>query len=599
MKNSKLYIIGGGLLLLGLAIGWFIKPSPEAVDHSDHVNMEMPTGGVAVNEEVWTCSMHPQVRQDGPGLCPICEMDLIPLNNSSFSDDPTVLRMSEEAAKLAQVETFIVGRPIKDGSNQAFIKVDGTIELDERTVKSQTAHVPGRIEAMEVTFEGQYIKKGQKIATIYSTEVFSASQELLTANQFNERIAGLKDAAMQKLKNWKVTDEQIQGILTSNQPIETIDLYADHSGYVLSKKQSLGDYVKVGQPLYTIGSTSKLWLIFNAFESDLAYIKKGNKVTFTTPSVPNRSFTSSITYIDPLLNSSSRTATIRAEISNSSNLLKPGMLISGLISASKSGDVKKNASNVKVPSSAVLWTGNRSVVYVKLPNSDVPSFEFREVEVGEQSGSYVNIITGISDGDEVVTQGAFAVDAAAQLSNNFSMMNRNVKIKESESTGTVASFIEDTPEAFKQQLDETIISYIKLKNTFVESSAELASSAAESLLESVAKIDMTLLSGDAHNAWMQSYNAIKGHATKIKEGVNLEEQREQFSFLSQAIINSVKAFGTNGSTYYVQHCPMAKDDQGADWISTEKQIRNPYFGDKMMKCGYVTLELNHNGVDIY
>lgn len=599
MKNSKLYMIGGGLLILGLAIGWLIKPSPEPLDHAAHTGMEDSAIGSTDSEEVWTCSMHPQIRQDGPGQCPICEMDLIPVDNSSLNDNPIVLRMSEEAAKLAQVETFIVGGSIKGENSQTAIKVDGTIELDERTIKSQTAHLPGRIEAMEVTFEGQYINKGQKIASIYSTEVLSASQELLTASEYNERIAGLKDAAIQKLQNWKITDEQIQTILTSKKPIETIDIYADHSGYVLSKKQSLGDYVKQGQPLYTIGSTSRLWLIFNAFESDLAYIKKGNKVVFTTPSLPNRSFTSTITYIDPLLNSSTRTATVRAEISNSGSLLKPGMLINGLITASSLAKMKTNTSSVEVPASAVLWTGTTSVVYVKLPNSEVPSFEFREVEIGKGSGSYMTILSGISNGDEVVTQGAFAVDAAAQLSNNFSMMNRNVKIKGSEVIDTVMSFLEDTPDEFKQQLDEAVSYYLKLKNTLVESSAELASLAADSLFQAVVQIDMTLLSGEAHNVWMQNSKAIKAHTRKIIESVNLEEQREQFSFLSQAIINSVKAFGTNGSTYFVQHCPMANDDSGADWISEEKQIRNPYFGDKMMKCGSVTLELSQNGVTLY
>jgi len=278
--------------------------------------------------------MHPQIRQNEPGICPICEMDLIPLDNSMSNDDPTILRMSKEAAKLAQVETYVIGGKSKsiDKSDSQEIKVDGTVELDERTIKSQTAHLSGRIETMAVTFEGQYVSKGQQIATIYSTELLAASQELLTAAQYNDRVEGLKDAAIQKLKNWKITDTQIQQILSTGKPMETISIYADHSGYVLSRKLSQGDYVKQGQVLYTLGSTSRLWLLFNVYESDIANIKKGSQVTFTTSSLPNKEFKTKVTYIDPLMNSATRTATVRAEINNQGNLLKPGMLLTGMIS---------------------------------------------------------------------------------------------------------------------------------------------------------------------------------------------------------------------------------------------------------------------------
>lgn len=589
MKSSKSYIIGAALLIAGLAIGWFIKPASNS-DHNKHDNSELVDHDHDSNDQVWTCSMHPQIRQGEAGICPICEMDLIPLDNNNITDEPTVLRMSEEAVKLAQVETYVIGGDESASTEQQIVQVDGTIELDERTIKSQTAHLPGRIEQMQVTFEGQYIKKGQKIATIYSTELLAASQELITADQYNERIEGLRAAAIQKLKNWKITDQQIEAILSKNQAIETIDVFADHSGYVLNKKLSQGDYVNPGQALYTIGSTARLWLIFNAFESDLNSIKKGSKVKFTTPSVPNRSFTSTITYIDPLLNSTSRTATLRAEINNTGNLLKPGMLIQGTIIASENPKNRENESAVTVPSSSVLWTGDKSVVYVKVPDTKVPTFEFREVKLGSQMGDRVSILSGISMGDEVVVQGAFSVDAAAQLNNNFSMMNRNVAVK-SVVSNSGNTFSKTTPDEFKEQLDQLVVSYIDLKNALVESNSSLANDKAANVLASLGMIKMELLDGEAHELWMKYNNAIKAHATMITETRDLAEQREQFSFLSDALINSLQAFGTDGETYFVQHCPMAKDNQGADWISDEKAIRNPYFGDKMMKCGSVKIEL--------
>ena len=600
MKNYKQYIIGALLLIGGLATGWFLKPNtannqPETHDHS-----QMGGGDASISEEIWTCSMHPQIRQNEPGICPICEMDLIPLDNSLGSDDPTILRMSKESAKLAQVETFRVGGDVnknnqhinKSTNQQIETKVDGTVKLDERTIKSQTAHLTGRIETMDVTFEGQYVTKGQKIASLFSTELLAASQELITAAQYNDRVEGLKEAAIQKLKNWKITDTQIQQILSSNKPIETITIYADHSGYVLSRKLAQGDYVKQGQALYTLGSTNSLWLIFDVFESDLANVRKGSKVVFTTPSVPNKEYEAKVTFIDPIMNSSSRTAIVRAEIRNSSNQLKPGMLLNGIITSIKSNSAKSKNASVVVPNTAVLWTGERSVVFIQLPDLEVPSYQYREVEIGSRSGGLTTVISGLENGEEVVTHGAFAVDAAAQLNNNMSMMNKNVKVKKENQEKLAPSYSEDTPKEFKAQLEQSIVKYIDLKNALVDTDPNKASLSAELFSKSLKVVDMTLLKGNAHMYWMEQLKALDSHADKIVNSEDVEKQRNQFDFLSQAMINSVKAFGTDETTYYVQHCPMANDNQGADWISTEVQIRNPYYGDKMMKCGSVKLELN-------
>lgn len=597
MKKYKSYIIGGLFLLVGLAIGWVTKPTNNTTTELTHDHSQMSDENGSMSEEIWTCSMHPQIRQNEPGICPICEMDLIPLDNSMDNDDPTILRMSKEAAKLAQIETFIVGGnsavngPEVQQANPS-IKVDGTIELDERTIKSQTAHLSGRIETMAVTFEGQYISKGQKIASIYSTELLAASQELLTAAQYDDKVEGLKDAAIQKLKNWKITDNQIQQILSSGKTMETINIYSDHAGYIINRKLSQGDYVKQGQSMYSLGSTSRLWLIFNVFESDLARVKKGNNIVFTTPSVPNKEFKARITYIEPLLNSTSRTAIVRAEINNSNNQLKPGMLLNGMIAANPTRAATGETGPLTIPNSAILWTGDRSVVYVQVPDSEVPSYEFREVEISNRSEDFSTIKSGVNVGDEIVTQGAFVIDAAAQLNNSYSMMNREVKVKKEESAGIVPSYAEEVSTVFMEQLDQTLVKYIEIKNALVDTDSNAAMAVTDSFLESIEGVDMTLLKGDAHMYWMEQSKALKTHGEKIKNATDVEAQRNQFDYLSQAMINSVRAFGTNGKTYYVQYCPMAKDNQGADWISTEAQIKNPYFGDKMMKCGSVKLELN-------
>jgi Cu(I)/Ag(I) efflux system membrane fusion protein len=240
-----------------------------------------------------------------------------------------------------------------------------------------------------------------------------------------------------------------------------------------------------------------------------------------------------------------------------------------------------------IPTSAVLWTGRTSVVYVKQSDVEVPSFQFREVELGQQNGKHVTILKGLSPGEEIVTNGAFAIDAAAQLSNKSSMMNRNVTIKKELKKDVTPNYKNETPEAFKNQLDEVVDIYLDLKNDLVATDANKTVEEAIRLSDALSAVDMSLLKGDAHLYWMDQFNAIKNHGELIQSSTEVETQRKQFEFLSDAIIRAVEAFGTIGNTYYVQYCPMANDNQGANWISSEEQIRNPYFGDKMMKCGTV------------
>ena len=589
---SKIKIIISSILILGLgvAIGWILKPSVHTEKGHNH---ESVTDGnmSAAEEEIWTCSMHPQVRQNEPGICPLCEMDLIPLDNTMTNDDPTILMMSEEAVKLAQIQTTIVGESEFSNRPQSHIEVEGSVELNEKTINLQSSHIAGRIEAIDVTFEGQYIKAGQKIATIYSTDLLSASQELITAAKYEDRVEGIKESSIQKLKNWKITQSQIDQILTTQKPVETIDIYAEQSGYVMSKKVALGDYVGQGQALYTIAQINNLWLYFNVYESDLSNISIGSAISFQSPSTGSETFKARVSYIDPLLENATRTASVRADFKNIENRLKPGMLLTGIIH-SKS-DSQRGSDQLTIPKSSVLWTGKTSVVYIKQKETEVPTFEFREIEVGQSKGDHIIVLKGLSNGEEIVTHGAFAVDAASQLNNNRSMMNRGVTIKQEAKRDVIPDFQIITAEEFKKQLDEVADAYIDIKNGLVNTDNNITSAKAENLLMALEKVDMKLLTDeDSHMYWMEQSNIIKNHGDMISSSTDVEYQRKQFEYVSDAVIRSVQAFGTSGKTYFVQFCPMAFNNKGANWLASEEQIRNPYFGDKMMKCGSVKRKLD-------
>ena len=204
------------------------------------------------------------------------------------------------------------------------------------------------------------------------------------------------------------------------------------------------------------------------------------------------------------------------------------------------------------------------------------------------------MVGGLETGDEVVTYGSFTIDAAAQLNNQASMMNRDVMEKGADHSVHLPDYTESTPIEFKQQLVMVSDAYLLLKDAFVATDNELAVSTAQQVMEAISKVDMSLLKGDAHLYWMEQLTALQAHSKKITELTEVEEQRKQFDFFSQALIKTIEAFGTIGNTFYVQFCPMALNNQGADWLSSEKEIKNPYFGDKMMRCGVVKTTIDKN-----
>lgn len=567
--NKPLILTALSALLLGFALAWVFKP--DALQTAPHVHSSADKG-----DNIWTCSMHPQVRQEEAGLCPICEMDLVPMESSKASN-PLVLEMSERAIKMAQIETVAIGIG-STASNR--LRLSGKIKVDERLSASQVAHVPGRIEKLYVTFTGEQIWKGQKLADIYSPELLTAQAELLQALQFADQNPELLQAARKKLEYWKISQEQIAAIETSKEVQGTFTLYADASGIVKERKVSLGDHVDPGDLLFELQSLQRLWLIFDAYEEDLAHIKKGDKITFTTPALPGQTFETRVSFIDPLINSETRVAAIRGEISNRKAQLKPEMFIKGILSTAS--DKKEN---LLIPKSAVLWTGKRSIVYVKVKESSVPSFEYREITLGDRVGKQYIVESGLEVGEEIVSQGSFSIDAAAQLNNQSSMMNQLLEKEEEGDTGT-PDFRKDTSPTFVSQLSQLANTYLAVKDALTETDASQAQGAIAPFLTQLQSVDMGLLSGKSHDFWMAQVKALKSHGEQISKSTDVEKQRNQFSFLSEALIQSLQAFGYTG-TLYIQHCPMAKENTGADWLSAQKEIVNPYFGDKMLTCGSV------------
>lgn len=392
----------------GLFIGWIFFHHPgNSRENQQAVPSENKT-------TIWTCSMHPQIRKNGPGKCPICGMDLIPLTQAGTTEDASVIHMTKEAAELANVLTSVVTRqkPLKE------VRLNGKIQGDERLMQSQVAQFPGRIDKLLVNFTGETVRTGQTLAIIYSPELVTAQQELLEAARTKQSQPGIYQAAVEKLQSWKITDEQIKSIEASGKARTKFEVVSSTSGIVSAKKVNTGDYVSQGTVLFNIADLSDLWVLFDAYESDLPFLNPGDDISFTVQAMPGETYSGKISFIDPVVDPATRVSRVRVEISNRNGKLKPEMFATGIVRA----NLAMFRDKLVIPRSAVLWTGKRSVVYVKQAG-DEPVFSIREIELGPMLGNSYIVGDGLSEGEEIVTQGTFSLDAAAQLEGKPSMMD--------------------------------------------------------------------------------------------------------------------------------------------------------------------------------
>ncbi|MDR0749385.1 MAG: efflux RND transporter periplasmic adaptor subunit [Tannerellaceae bacterium] len=410
------YAVYGLILAAGLLLGWLLSPgNAGGASHEGHSH-EMPAGEDETQR--WTCSMHPQIKMDKPGKCPICGMNLIPLLTTGAAAGalhPDAIQMSEEAIALANIQTTLAGRqsPVRE------IRLYGTVKADERLSQSQTSHLNGRIEKLFVNFTGERVQQGQTIVTIYSPELLSAQQELLEAARMQPAHPALLQAAREKLRLWKLTAPQIAGIEQSGAVSPYVDIKATTSGVVVNKKVNEGDYVSQGTVLFDIADFSRIWLMFDAYESDLPFLNVGDRLEYTLRALPGKTFAGNISFINPVVDPVTRTVKVRVETANPGNRLKPEMYAGAIVRS----PLKEYANQLVIPKSAVLWTGKRSIVYVKQAHTETPAFRLRQVELGPSLGDSYIIVSGIEEGDEIVTSGAFTVDASAQLEGKRSMMN--------------------------------------------------------------------------------------------------------------------------------------------------------------------------------
>ncbi len=437
-----------------------------------------PLSGAGEEALEWTCSMHPLVRQPEPGICPICAMDLIlaePAGGARWGDEFVT---SEAARALMKVQTA----PVERRFAEAELRLVGKVAYDETKLGYITAWVPGRIERMYADYTGMQVQRGDHMVELYSPELLAAKDELRRASQALGRLSASAPGVMRqtaetslkairtKLKRWGLTEAQVRQAESQGMSSDRITIYAPMSGTVIERNGSEGVYVDIGTRLYALADLSVVWVLLEAYESDLPWLHYGQPVTFTAEASPGERFEGKIAFINPVLNPDTRTVQVRVNVPNARGLLKPDMFVRGvvrskvatggrvmdpglagkwispmhpevvkdgpgtcdvcgmaLVPAEELGFVPANAKPedrpLVIPATAPLITGKRAVVYVEVPGAVQPTYEGREIELGPRAGAYYLVKSGLREGERVVTHGNFKIDSALQITAKPSMMS--------------------------------------------------------------------------------------------------------------------------------------------------------------------------------
>lgn len=628
------------VFLIGLIMGG--GGSPGIDDFSGHGHAD----STAAKAQIWTCSMHPQIQRPKPGKCPLCGMDLIPVEGGGEEElGPRQLKLTPSAIKLASIQTA----PVERRFVASDIRMVGKITHDETRVRYITSRVPGRLDRLYVDYTGISVREGDHLVYLYSPQLITAQQELLQALKISKKFGSGKStvaAAREKLKLWGLPPAQIREIEKRGKTTDHLTIYSPMSGIVIHKNAVEGMYVKTGSRIYTIADLSRIWVKLDAYESDLTWIRYGQTVKFETEAYPGEVFKGRISFIDPVLDPKTRTVKVRLIVSNPQYKLKPEMFVravvrsklsvSGkvmdpelagkwispmhpevikdgpgacdvcgmpLVKAEKLGYISAGPGDKEaplvIPASAPLVTGTRAVVYVKVAGKE-GIFEGREIVLGPRAGDYYLVKDGLKENEQVVVNGAFKIDSDLQIQAKPSMMSPEGGAPapghqhgppDTPPPGTTERHEEhkqvpaaDIPSAFKTSIDEVAAAYFEIQHALSSDSLEETKKGTEKLLNALKKVDMKRLTGSAHMDWMKREKILKEAGEKMARAGDIEAARIQLEVLTEPMTHVIKAFGSAKTPVYRFHCPMAFDNKGAYWLQQKEETRNPYFGASMLLC---------------
>lgn len=540
--------------------------------------------------ESYYCSMHPEVRQSEPGNCPICGMDLILDQNTATDSVQTSLGHTNSLylSRSVNENMGLQTVQVESGLVNLEIQLPGKIELDPTKSVRMSTYIEGRIEQLFVNFEGAYVEKEQVVATLYSPQMITAQQEFLTLIENNPSRVNLIESAQTKLERLGFSEEDISKIKQTKKPIINIELRAPASGYVHGLNVLPEQYINQGEALFSINDHRKVWLVLDAYEHQLPYLQTGQEIQWKLfhkvhANSNGAAMRGLIEYIDPQLDPKLFTAKVRITLENNDLKLRPNQLLSGNLV------VPYNSSKgIYIPKSAVLWTGERSFVYLVVETDAGSFYELRPIHLGPEIGEIVVVHSGLNKGDLIVSAGTFVIDAASQLKGLDNMTQHGhtdatteinipaeIDISTHTSTNRSASYSTIPQSA---EIDSSITLYLEIKDGLIAGDFNAITGKMNNLL-SLIKSWVSEITVDR-----TALELLSQTAQKLAGSTDVTTSRTNFVAFSRLYIDFIKEFDRD-DVLFVQFCPMANEGKGAFWLSQDEEINNPYYGAMMLRCG--------------
>ncbi len=561
---------------IGIVVGgkWHSDPMH---DHDSENGSQAELDDIE-GDVIWTCSMHPQIRAEEFGLCPLCNMDLIPVSDDDDADAaarPRLISISDSAHQLLNIQTS----PVERRFVETDIRMVGKVAIDETRLANISAWVPGRIDRLYVDFTGIQVREGDHMVALYSPDLLSAQEELRASARTLEtlrsgapdslrRIAETTlDAVRARLYRWGLTEEQVKQAETGEWQSDQITIYSPIGGTVIQRDGTEGMYVDVGTPIYTIADLRQVWVMLEAYESDLHWIHYGQPVSFTAAALPGESFDGIISFIDPVLNPDTRTVRVRVNVANADGRLKPDMFVQGyirsqiatggrvvhpelagkwispmhpevvkdgpgnctvcgmpLVRAETLGYVPANITDADkpllIPKSAPLITGKRALVYVSIPDMERPTFEGREIILGPRAGDYYLVVSGLEPGERVVTHGTFKIDSALQVLARPSMMAPDALLDKWDDEP-----LDGIEFSIREKMEWLLDASLHLAGLDIDSEDDL-NDAAQNMMQHFNNIDPSVLPPEAQGYWSEIVMKQRNNSMGLLAARTITEQKD-------------------------------------------------------------------------
>ncbi|MBE0483804.1 MAG: efflux RND transporter periplasmic adaptor subunit [Bacterioplanes sp.] len=582
---------------------FFVSYAGQAQSHASHSShsssliderMNKDAHGVTA-VQLYTCAMHPHVRSSNSNdRCPICGMALIPVEQDDDAlpgSDDAVIRLSPRANALLQPELT----PVRRQQATASLSLVGQLAADQSQLKTISAWASGRIERLFIDRAAIDVAMGKPLVELFSPELVVVQQELIQAKHLASNRGrsaidassskAMLDSAYRRLRLFGVPSEQIEAILHSEKLQDTITISAPVSGRVMEKLVNAGDYVSLGQPLFTVLNLDTLWLELEAFEHQLPLIQPGQRIEVELLALPDERLETEVLLLEPVVDASRRTVRVRALLQNPDGRLKPGMLARAQLKSTQD-DV------LLIPVSAALLTGERALVYMKL-DDERPTYVGREVRLGRRFGNDYEVLSGLDEHALVVSKGAMRLDSELQIRGLSSMMaaadeggnphahHHGTHAGEPRTEdSTTSSRSRQLVTEFQLKPDDEqalLLSYRQLYQALTDDDLAGWQQGAADFHRAVAAIDWP----KALEAEVQAMQQGKGHSHHIG---SLEQARELYYSQVQALLTLTEQ-GVLADGWYRAYCPMARGGKGATWLQPQGHVLNPYYGAMMLRCG--------------